>query len=160
MKALGGRERERRLRVATWDFSGLGSERKQNEIGELLTKNSIDVVAGQESWEREDTRIEVEGYKWFGKPRSNQNSRRGEGGVDFLVRECLVGEVEFITSVEYEESVWMKVRGGRGCRMCVYVGCVYRPTDNAIIYIMKGTKVLTLGAGREVLPHNMAVTKM
>ena len=24
---------------------------------------------------------------------------------------------------------------------------------------MKGTKVLTLGAGREVLPHNMAVTK-
>ena len=23
---------------------------------------------------------------------------------------------------------------------------------------MKGTKVLTLGAGREVLPHNMAVT--
>ena len=27
-------------------------------------------------------------------------------------------------------------------------------------YLMKGTKVLTLGAGREVLPHNMAVTKM
>ena len=26
--------------------------------------------------------------------------------------------------------------------------------------IMKGTKVLTLGVGREVLPHNMAVTKM
>ena len=86
VKTLGGRERERRLRVATWNFSGLGSERKQKEIGELLTKNSIDVVAGQESWEREDTRIEVEGYKWFGKPRSNQNSRRGEGGVGFLVR--------------------------------------------------------------------------
>ena len=68
----------------------------------MLTKNSIDVVAGQESWEREDTRIEVEG---FGKPRSNQNSRKGEGGVGFLVRECLVNEVEFITSVEYEESV-------------------------------------------------------
>ena len=45
VKALGGRERER-LRVATWNFSGLGSECKQKEIGEL---NSIDVVAGQES---------------------------------------------------------------------------------------------------------------
>ena len=56
VKALGGRERERRLRVATWNFSGLGSECKQKEIGGLLTKNSIDVVAGQESWEREDTR--------------------------------------------------------------------------------------------------------
>ena len=28
-----------------------------------------------------------------------------------------------------------------------------------ITAIMKGTKVLTLGAGREVLPHNVAVTK-
>ena len=34
--------------VATWNFSGLGSEHKQKEIG---TKNSIDVVAGQESGE-------------------------------------------------------------------------------------------------------------
>ena len=86
-------------------------------------------IAGQESWEREDTRIEVESYKWFGKP---QNSRRGEGGVGFLVRECLVSEVEFITSVEYEESVWMKVRGGRG-RSALYVGCVYMPTDSAAV---------------------------
>ena len=44
VKALGGRERERRLRVATWNFSGLGSEPKQKEIAELY---SIDVVAGQ-----------------------------------------------------------------------------------------------------------------
>ena len=77
----------------------------------MLTKNSIDAVAGQESWEREDTRIEVEGYKWFGKP---QNSPKGEGGVSVSVCECLVSEVHFITSVGYEESVWMKVRGGRG----------------------------------------------
>ena len=28
VKALGGNKRERRLRVATWKFSGLGSERK------------------------------------------------------------------------------------------------------------------------------------
>ena len=28
-----------------------------------------------------------------------------------------------------------------------------------VLIIMKGTKVLTLGAGREVLPHNVAVTK-
>ena len=55
------------MRAATWKFSGLSSELKQREIRELL---SIDVVAGQESWEREDTRIEFEGYKWFGKPRS------------------------------------------------------------------------------------------
>ena len=78
MKAFGGNKRERRLRVATWNFSGLGSERKQKEVGELLAKNNIDDV---ESWERKDTRIEVEGYKWFGKPCNNQTSQRREGGV-------------------------------------------------------------------------------
>ena len=88
VKALGGSERERRLRVATWIFSGLGSGCKQKEIGELLTKHNIDDAAGQESWEREDTRIELEDYKWFGKPCSNQTSCRREGGVGFLVCEC------------------------------------------------------------------------
>ena len=93
----------------------------------MLAKNNIDIVASQESWEKEDTRISVEGYKWFGKPRSNQNSQRGEGGVGFLVRDCLVNEVEFITSVKYDESVWMKVRGERG-RSPLFVCCVYLPT--------------------------------
>ena len=73
--------------------------------------------------------VSVDGYKWFGKPRNNQKSLRGEGGVCFLVRECLVDEVEFISQGRYEESVWMKVRGGRW-REALYIGCVYMPTDN------------------------------
>ena len=121
------------MRVATWNFSGLGSERKQKEVEELLAKNITDVVAGQESWEREDTRIEVEGYKW---PRNNQTSQRGEGGVGFLVHECLVSEVEFITSVRYEENVQMKVRGERG-RSALYIGCVYMPTDSTSVAVVE-----------------------
>ena len=46
-------KRERRLRVATWNFSGLCSECKQKEVGEVLAKNNVDIVAGQESWEKE-----------------------------------------------------------------------------------------------------------
>ena len=34
----------------------------------MLKVNNIDVVAGQEAWEKEDSRINVHGYKWFGKP--------------------------------------------------------------------------------------------
>ena len=104
-KALVRNKRERKLRLATWNFSGLCSDSKQKEIGELLAKQNLDVVAGQESWEKEETRIDVEGYKWFGKPRIKQNSPRGERGVGSLVRECLVNEVELINTVKYEESV-------------------------------------------------------
>ena len=60
---------------------------------------SKDIVADQESWEKEDTRISVEGYKWFGKARSYQNSQRGEGGVGFLVHDCLANSRNSITVV-------------------------------------------------------------
>ena len=134
-KAMVRNKRERKLRLATWNFSGLCSDRKQKEIGELLAKHNLDVVAGQESWEKEETRIDVEGYKWFVKPRIKQNSPRGDGGVVFLVRECLVNEVEFINTVMYEESVWMKIRSERG-REALYLGCVYMPTDSTSISVM------------------------
>ena len=82
-------------------------------------------MAGQESWEKEDSRINVDGYKWFGNPCDVQNSQRGEGGVGFLVRNnCLVNEVEFVGEVKYAESVWVKVRGERG-RSALYIGCVH-----------------------------------
>ena len=49
-----------RLATCTWNVFGLCSERKQKEIGELLACNSIDIVAVQESWEKEDSKIDVE----------------------------------------------------------------------------------------------------
>ena len=71
------------LRVGTWNFSGLCSERKQREVGDVLQKLHLDIVAGQESWEKEGNSIRVDGYKWFGKPRPIQSSQRGEGGLAF-----------------------------------------------------------------------------
>ena len=121
--------------VRTWNFSGLCSDCKQKEVGELLAKHNLD-VAGQESWEKEETIIAVEGYKWFGKPRIKQNSPRGEGGVGFLVRECLVNDVEFINTVKYEESVWIKIHNERG-REALYIGCVYMPTDGTSGFVME-----------------------
>ena len=51
---------ERRLRVVTWNISELCSERKQKEVA----KNSLSLV--RSPWEKDDTRLSVEGYKWFG----------------------------------------------------------------------------------------------
>ena len=68
------------------------------------------------------------------KPRSNQNSLRGKGGVSFLVGECLVNAVEIINSVKYEESVWMKVHSERG-REALYIGSCVRVTKGSVIVI-------------------------
>ena len=59
----------------------------------------------------------------------------GEGGVGFLIRECLLAEVEFITNINLEESAWIKVRGGRG-KESLYIGCVYMPTTTASVSTM------------------------
>ena len=67
----------RKLRIATWNFSGLCSEHKQKEVGELLLKLNLDVVAGQESWEKEGKVIAVDGYTCL------LVTRRVKGGLAF-----------------------------------------------------------------------------
>ena len=80
-KAMVRNKREWKLRLATWNFSGLCSDHKQKEIGELLAKHNLDVVAGQESWEKEETRIAVEGY--LGSLVSSKIVREGREGLFF-----------------------------------------------------------------------------
>ena len=48
---------------------------------------------------------------------------------------CKWSEVEFINTVKYEESVWMKIRSERG-REVLYIGCVYMPTDSTSVSVM------------------------
>ena len=56
------------------EFSVFCSEHKPNKVRELLTKYNLDVVAGQMSGKRKKLRrIDIEGYKWFGRPHSKQN---------------------------------------------------------------------------------------
>ena len=80
MAALGFR---RKLKFATWNFSGLCNERKQKEVAEILSRLNIDIVAWQESWEREGKNIVVDGYKWFGKPCKDQVILEERVGLDF-----------------------------------------------------------------------------
>ena len=80
--------------MGTWNVQGLNSTRKQLELSEILEKNSIDILAIQESWAIVGKPcFRVPGYLWFGKPRckepENSNLKREEGGVDFLIREGL-----------------------------------------------------------------------
>ena len=57
-----------------------------------------------------------------------------------MVRECLVDELEFVSKVRYEESVWMKVQGGRG-REALYVCCIYMPTDSACASVIEDSYI-------------------
>ena len=81
---LAGNRQERKIRVGTWNFSGLCSQHKQKEVGELLQVYKIDIVAGQESWEKKNRRINVDGYKWLGSLVMFRSSQGREGSVGFF----------------------------------------------------------------------------
>ena len=51
----------RKLKITTWNFAGLCSERKQKEIREVLNRVKPDIVAGQEMWKRKDKAVNVDG---------------------------------------------------------------------------------------------------
>ena len=75
-KVLASKMRKQ-VRLATWNVSGLCSERKQKEIADLLACNSIDIVAVQESWEKEDSKIDVDGYKCLVLVKGVREGREG-----------------------------------------------------------------------------------
>ena len=91
--------KQRGLTIGSQNFQGLCSGRKALEIGEVLSKNHINIVGGQESWELNNSKIYVPGYKWFGKPREGIKGKRGEGGVGFLAGDLLMEDVIIIINV-------------------------------------------------------------
>ena len=58
--------------------------------------------------------------------------------MGFLVKECLASGVELIKDVNYEESMWIKVKGERG-RKTLFLGCVYMPTDSENVFVIESS---------------------
>ena len=50
---------ERMVRVAAWNFLCICSQCKQKEVAGVLEKNNIDPCSGQDSWEKEESKIYV-----------------------------------------------------------------------------------------------------
>ena len=69
----------KQLRLATWNVSGLCSERKQKEIADLLACNRIDIVAVQVSWEKEESRIDISGLVNLVLVKGVREGREGLG---------------------------------------------------------------------------------
>ena len=79
--------------------------------------------------------VSVDGYKRFRKPRqSSSESRRGEGGVGFLAKECFASGVELIEDVNYKETMWIQFKGEIG-RNTLFLSCVYMPTNSNVSVI-------------------------
>ena len=73
-------KKDRRLRVSTWNFSGLCSERKQREVGELLQRLNIDVGAGQERGrERQLLLMAIDGLESHVRIRVDVEGKEGLG---------------------------------------------------------------------------------
>ena len=75
------------------------------------------------------------------------------GGVDFLVHECLVNEVEFIINVGYEaalgcvhEGIYIMRREGKHCTwdVCIYICLLIVYTSNLFCWVISMLGLLHL----------------
>ena len=58
--------------------------------------------------------------------------------MGFLAKECFASGVELIEDVNYEESMWIKVKGERG-RNTLFLGGVYRPIDCENVFVIESS---------------------
>ena len=77
------------LRIASLNARSLQGPGRLEEINELLSEKQIHVLAVQETWRKsDDAPVHVEGFRWYGVPRSEKNSKKKRGGgVGFLIAE-------------------------------------------------------------------------
>ena len=84
---------KRTLTIAALNAHSLGAEGRLREIRGLLTDLrldilALDILALNETWQKEEETYEIEGYRYVGKLRKNIEKKRG-GGVGFFIAQEL-----------------------------------------------------------------------
>ena len=91
------------------------------------------IVQARSHEKRRNPKVSVDGTNGSG---SLGESRRGEGGEEFLVKGCLACRVELIKDVNYEKVCGIYSKKERG-RNILFLGCVYMPTDSENVSVIE-----------------------
>ncbi|CAF0922484.1 unnamed protein product [Brachionus calyciflorus] len=93
---------------------------------ELLTEDP-DVAVVTETWFRDSSLVNVNGYTLF---RKDRNSRGG--GVAIYVKECLCPSKVFVPNLSDNlvENIWCSIENGHDKLL---IGCIYRPPSSSNI---------------------------
>ena len=123
--------------VAGWskgDVFSLAKSVDRNDFrAKVLDSYNPDITCLVETWLREDEEVEFDGFKWFGKNRSQLNRKavRGSGGVGMLVKSswCQLWSGE-IVNVETEDIMWMKFVNKQTMEV-LFVAVCYIPPEGS-----------------------------
>jgi exonuclease III len=89
-----------------------------------MDSEGIDILAIQESWEGQYVISNLQGYRWYGRPRDDKR-----GGVGFYIHASLANSIQIFRHTSLGDSIWVKVKGkGNTTAMCI--GCVYMPDSS------------------------------
>jgi len=82
------REQKSTLTLAALNAHSLGAPGRLSEVSQLLREGKIDVLAVNETWQKEGEDYNLEGYRYVGKPRDQKTKKHG-GGVGIFIAENL-----------------------------------------------------------------------
>lgn len=76
----------------SWNIQGLTPQKMENkEFSEFLVSNNIDILCLQETWTNNDSKIEINNYAMYHKPRPFKHikAKRNSGGIVVFIKDAL-----------------------------------------------------------------------
>jgi len=119
-------ERKRTLTLAALNAHSLGAPGRLTEVEGLLKESKIDVLAVNETWQKQGEEYDIEGYRYVGKPRDQKRKSHG-GGVGFFIAEGLRFKIREPTTTLPDNcemlAISLLLRGQRSTRVTTKTKC-------------------------------------
>jgi len=109
-----------------------GITNKIPEIYEILSKKyKADIIAVSETWLKNDTTVNMDKFKFYGRNRklSGTSGKKGHGGIGFFVRQYLVQYIHVLDFPSFDGVMFIKIK--EQGKTDLFIGCVYAPTCTA-----------------------------
>lgn len=100
----------------------------------IIETLNYDVISLNETFLRNNQKIEINGYTWFGNNRQtlDPKAQRGSGGVGFLVKNTIAEKNDILViDSHFEDIIWIKIQEKENPSNHIYLCSCYLPPEGS-----------------------------
>lgn len=109
---------------------------ENKEFSEFLVSNNIDILCLQETWTNNDSKIEMNNYVMYHKPRpfKHKKAKRNSGGIVVFIKDALHKGIQLVLS-DSDGIMWFKLdKEFFSFEDDLYLCCAYLPPEKFQVY--------------------------
>lgn len=109
---------------------------ENKEFSEFLVSNNIDILCLQETWTNSDSKIEMNNYVMYHKPRpfKHKKAKRNSGGIVVFIKDALHKGIQLVLT-DSDGIMWFKLdKEFFSFEDDLYLCCAYLPPEKSQVY--------------------------